>query len=146
MECSAVKSGRNSPTFRRNERPASSSRKFKLSKWPARSRQQAKFPAAKFLGSLFDPDDEGNMFLRNVSELLPKYTTLHQEDSILYIHCCEIVKSDTIILLSITTFSKNFPSRASILFELSYRQAFLHCCQLFKLVHKVDLIKKNAVA
>lgn len=31
----------------------------------------------KFLGLLFDPDDGGNMFLRNVDELLPDYIELH---------------------------------------------------------------------
>jgi hypothetical protein len=38
------------------------------------------------IGLLFDPEEGGYMFLRNVSWLSVDYTTLYTEDRILYNH------------------------------------------------------------
>jgi hypothetical protein len=60
-----------------NMLPLSSGLKYRLSKKPAEDQLSLPPPTAGFFFRLlFDPDDEGNVFLRNAG-LSPNYTVLH---------------------------------------------------------------------
>jgi hypothetical protein len=74
-------------TFRRNILPQSTGLKSKPNKYPAGNRWQAKF------GLLFNSDDGGNTFLRNVSDL-PDYTASHPRTSfIINVSSSQVLRS-----------------------------------------------------
>jgi hypothetical protein len=63
-------------TFRRNVSPPSSGSKNKPSKKPA-ALLATYYHAGFLLGLLFDPEDGGDTFLRNVASLLTDYMALY---------------------------------------------------------------------
>jgi hypothetical protein len=54
--------------------------------------------AGFLLDSLFDPEDRGDMFLRNVGSFSTGYTTLYPRDITIHNHRCENLKSYRLFL------------------------------------------------
>jgi hypothetical protein len=75
-----------------------------LAKLPASRRQKNCSTCCLFLGMLFYPENEGSIFLRNVSKRLPGYMRNIPEDIILQSHRQENLSSNIILFtcLSVT--------------------------------------------